>query len=1067
MNRDAETLEAALDASRVRLAAARVRAEASGRRPLRRLVAVARVLRHGSPLPPLGTVVHEDPGTARWRTHALDLERELEQLRTRASAAAEAAAEAERSLRQNRRHAGRLAAVVARLDAERDSARTAGASQDAGTTDDYARWLAATAPSDAALRVCRDMGAARKAGPVFSILVPVYEVPFDVLRQTFESVMRQTYPNWELCIVHANPSDTRARRYVRGLAESEPRVRLCEMENGGIARNSNAALELATGEYVVLLDHDDVMVDHALSAFAALLCERPETDFIYSDKDMTDAAGDAHVNPLFKPQWSPETMLTINYVTHLNALRTSAVRAIGGWRPETDGAQDWDLFLRFTEHAPNVGVVRDVLYRWRMIATSVAGGGVAAKPYALAAQVRTLEDAVRRRGVAASYAFEDDGLTLRPTWPVALDRVTVVVLPREDAGAITLAEAIGKRCGGVAEILLPTSESHFLADARIRLLPVEPHTSPVDRVNLALAEASGDFTVIVDGGTLPQEAESWVADLVGPLVLPGVAVVAGKVLSSCGDRIAHTGIVFDTDGTEAELFEGAPPTAYGFIGSAHWIRNVSAVAGGVFAVDTAVAREVGFTARGDHPRADVDFCLRVGRAGHRIVYTPFVTSREMAAPLLAAVPAGAASGRGLVMAMWPEGDPHFHPALVSRNGGQRLKLPADVPAPHDYATEAAGLTGFFDASPALLERVRSVPRANTPWRSVSWILPDFYHAYYGGVATILRFAAHLSRTHGVASTFVTLGVTPPDVLSRRIAAAFPDLAASHFAQVKSLDAMAALPRTDAGICTLWTTAYALLRANVGARYYFVQDNESQFYPAGTASALVEATYRFGFQAICNTVTLADIVRSYGGDAVHFTPAIDPAVFHDRDRPAREGPKRLFAYGRPGHPRNGFELLSRALRTVKAELGDDVDIVTAGAPWSTAALGLDTVMTNLGLLGYRATGDLYRSCDAGAVLMMTSHPSYLPMELMACGAAVVTNANPRTAWLLRDGENAYLAETTPAAVAERILTALTDDVRRATITENARTFVAAERSDWDAEWNRLTDALWSSSGVERR
>ena len=119
-----------------------------------------------------------------------------------------------------------------------------------------------------------------------------------------------------------------------------------------------------------------------------------------------------------------------------------------------------------------------------------------------------------------------------------------------------------------------------------------------------------------------------------------------------------------------------------------------------------------------------------------------------------------------------------------------------------------------------------------------------------------------------------------------------------------------------------------------------------------------------------------------------------------------------------------------------------------------------VLTNLGLLGYRGTGDLYRTCDAGAVLMMTSHPSYLPMELMACGAAVVTNRNPRTAWLLRDGENALLAETTATAFAERIVDALTDDGARAALTEGASAFVRRERTDWDGEWDRLVESLWS-------
>ena len=856
----------------------------------------------------------------------------------------------------------------------------------------------------------------------------------------------------------------RGAGYLRALAAAEPRLTLLELsENGGISRNSNAALEVAEGEFLCLLDHDDILPEHALSAFAALLRERPQTDFIYSDKDMTDASGRARMNPLFKPRWSPETLLTVNYLTHFNALRTSLVREIGGWRPETDGAQDWDIFLRLTERTARVEAVRDVLYRWRMLETSVAGGGLDAKPYAVAAQLRTLEDALRRRG--ADAAVELDAGTPRPRWNALPERVSAIVLCADDEGAGAAAEAVAARCGArVAEILLPAvpdADAPAAGDGRVRLLAVPPGTGPAARLRAALAAASCELAVVIDAGTLPEPDPRWLDDLLGPLTLPGVAVSAPKVLEAHRDALVRCGIVFDLDGSASDLFAGAPPHAYGLIGSAHWMRNVSAVGGGLFALRTAVGRELGFADAPDYPRADVDFCLRAARAGWRLVYTPFSCAREHAAPALSAPQGDPLRGRMLVAAIWPEGDPNFHPALVSDGPRQLMRLPAQRRGRgYDYAAEAEALTSFYDAAPATIEAARA-RRPRRPWRSVLWLLPDFAHAYYGGVATILRFAEYLARRHGVRAEFAVTGVTPPDVLAERIGAAFPGLAGAGFHRIASYADAAALPYADAGFATLWTTAYYLLHADVGERCYFVQDNEPQFYPAGSTSALVETTYRFGLRAVCNTATLAEVVRAYGGEAVHFTPAIDPAVFHARGRRARPGPKRLFAYGRPGHARNGFELMARALTRVKAELGDEVDIVTAGAPWSPAAYGLDGVLTNLGLLGYRSTGDLYRTCDAGLVLMMTSHPSYLPMELMACGAVVVTNRNPRTAWLLRDGENALLAETTPSAVAARVVDALRGDEReRAALTERASAFVRAQRSDWDGEWDRLVEELWS-------
>jgi glycosyltransferase involved in cell wall biosynthesis/GT2 family glycosyltransferase len=1066
VTRNLDALEAALAVARQRLAERRSAAEATGRRPLRRLIAIARVLRHGAPFPGLAARPAVDAQTEIWRRHALDLEAELETLRHEAAGAGNAARVRNQALRAAQAANKRLAMALARVDEERQRlADSTAAAPDPETTTDYAAWIGAVQPSSEALRVMRDMGVAQIDGPTFSIVTPVYKVPLGVLRETIASVRRQTYGRWELCIAHADAADHRARRFLRAAAEEDPRIRLVELaENKGISKNSNAALELVTGDFVVLLDHDDIMVDHALSTFARALAERPEIDVLYSDKDLTDARGVERINPLFKPAWSPETMLTANYLTHLNAMRTSLVRAVGGWRPEMDGAQDWDLFMRLTERTTNIEAVRDVLYRWRMIKSSVAGGGIAAKPYALAAQVRTLEGAFRRRGLDVTYAPEDDGPTLRPTWNTQPARISVIVLPIRDDGSIAAAETTAARCPeSVFEILLPTAEDAFLTDERMRIVAVERDATAAQRLSAALAQSAGTVTVVIDAGTWPPESETWVEDLVGPLMIPGVAMVGGKVLDSQGARIASAGIVFHADGSETDLFRDGQRTQHGVIGSAHWIRNVSAVGGGLFAVETETARKIGFADERDHPRADIDFCLRLVCTGRRIVYTPFVESRQMAVPALSEARGEQSHGRNFVASIWPDGDPHFHPALISDGAVQRFRLPAGHRrTPHDYGAEADALVRVCDAASTAIAAARNPRRAAVPWRTATWIVPDFRYAYYGGVATILRFAAYLARRHGVVSTFAATGITPADVLEQRIVAAFPDLAGSRFVRVESTEAVAALPPADAGIATLWTTAYYLLHADTTKQYYFVQDNEPQFYPAGSTSALVEATYRFGFRAICNTVTLADVARAYGGDAVYFTPAIDPAIFHARGRSGASQRRRLFAYARPGHARNGFELLARALHIVKDELGDRVDIVTAGAPWSTAAYGLDGVMANLGLLGYKSTGDLYRSCDAGAVLMMTSHPSYLPMELMACGAAVVTNVNPRTAWLLRDEHNAFLAETTASSFAERIITALTDDVARARIAGTARDIVASQHADWDAEWDRLTAQLWNAT-----
>jgi glycosyltransferase involved in cell wall biosynthesis len=270
------------------------------------------------------------------------------------------------------------------------------------------------------------------------------------------------------------------------------------------------------------------------------------------------------------------------------------------------------------------------------------------------------------------------------------------------------------------------------------------------------------------------------------------------------------------------------------------------------------------------------------------------------------------------------------------------------------------------------------------------------------------------------------------------------------------------------VATLWTTAYVLLNVrNTGLKFYFMQDFEPLFYPAGSTSAQAELTYRFGFHGIANTQTLRMIYeQDYGGTAVHFAPQIDPAVFHGTLDRGTTGPRKIFFYGRPGHPRNGFELAAAALRLLKERLGDRVEILAAGADWKPSTYGLEGVVRNLGLLEYGATADLYRSCHIGFVMMMTKHPSYLPFEFMGCGGLIVSNHNPANAWLLKDGENCLLAAPSGPTIADRLADAVEGyesllDVRRA-----GHQLVAQHHADWDKAFAGVLAFIDQAAAADR-
>jgi len=526
-------------------------------------------------------------------------------------------------------------------------------------------------------------------------------------------------------------------------------------------------------------------------------------------------------------------------------------------------------------------------------------------------------------------------------------------------------------------------------------------------------------------------------------------------------RVRHAGLVFNRDGEAAYIFAGQSEHAYTVFGGPSWCRNYMAVAGGCFAIRREVFDEAGgLVLEPDYPRHDIDLCLRATlRHGYRNFYNAYARFYQIGPTRLEEWLTHAGMANGIAQRLMPAGDPYFHPRLECRDGHVKFAFGDERTAVIDYAAEARALVGGFDFSEKLIAASRNTERAAVSTgrvETVQWFLPEFTHAFFGGVHTILRAADTMRREHGVRSTFVTS--SPERVLRGTIGSAFPELAAqAGVVEFTRFDQIPELPKCDAAIATLWTTAYSVLRHEKARRkFYFMQDYESAFYPAGSISALVESTYHFGFSAICNTSSLRDIYRASGGRAESFDPSIDPAIFHGKgrwERPRGE-PATLFCYARPTHARNCFELLSEALRKLKSRMGDRVRIVTAGAEWAPRQYGLDGVVHNLGLLGYHSTGALYRSCTAGVALMMTRHPSYLPFELMACGALVVTNRNPANAWLLKDRENCLLAEPGPTALADALEEGLRDHDLRERIVGEAARLIGERYSDWDGQMEKI-------------
>jgi O-antigen biosynthesis protein len=960
---------------------------------------------------------------------------------------------------------------------------------------EYTDWIARTEPDQDELSRQRASAAKFPSRPLISVVMPTWNPPVRMLGQAVRSLREQTYDRWELCVADGGSAPP-VREALRRLAGEDERIRVRSLdENRGIAGNTNAALEEAAGDFVAFLDHTDTLAPFALYRMAEALLRNPSLDILYSDWDLLTEGGEVRFNPFFTPQWSPDLLLSANYMPHLLVIRRTRIAEVGGLRPELDGAQDWDLLLRVTEHTDRVARIPGILYHWRADRTS-AVMSLDTKPAAEAAQRRAVADRLARTGAPGTVARADDG-NIRIHWDVQDDPKVSIIIPTRFNQLL-----LGRCLEGISRSSYPNREVVVVetsgrTEERTRWyeqlaprhgLRVVWWEGPFNYSavnNLAVRESTGDILVFLNDDTEPLRSD-WLEELIGWVQRPGIGAVGAQLIGE-DERIQHGGVIVGLSGFAEHLFRGLEPGTWTLMGSTEWYRNGSAITGACLAMSREVFDRVGgWDERFVLCGSDVELGLRVRKHGLRIVVDPWVKVRHTEA----ATRGPDIPSRDYCTSFWHYqgaiygGDPYSNPALSRTASIPTFARPDDPsPAtvvstvlgrdvrprpPGDEQRHTAGMVEACRVDPADLLAVEESHRSVSGRRevgSINWFVPDFDNPFYGGIHTIFRFADDLRRRHGVQSRFVVIGTGPEEYFRSGLRVSFPDLVDSDIFVVpeESEARLASVPAAEVSIASLWATVYPMVRWRSADRlFYFVQDFEPMFYPAGALSALAEETYRMGLYGIANTPPLKETYESFGGTAVSFLPCVDTDVFHDR-RPHRrpDDPFTVFMYGRPGHPRNCYELAVAALRRLKESMGDRVRIVTAGS-WS-GDKDSEPWLDRLGLLDYRQTGDLYRRCDAGLVLSVSKHPTYIPLQLMASGALVVANDNPANGWLLRDGENSLLADPMADALAAALERGLDDQDLRAKLTERAVADIRDRHADWRPEVDRIYGFMGDPEG----
>ena len=475
--------------------------------------------------------------------------------------------------------------------------------------------------------------------PLISIVMPVYNTPAEYLKACIDSVLKQTYPHWELCIADDKSTQHHVRQLLSRYQRIDKRIKVnYRTENGHISKASNSALELATGEYIALLDHDDVLPAHALFYVAEVINQKPESQIIYSDEDKIDEYGN-RFEPHFKSDWNPDLFFSQNYVSHLGVYRRDIIQKIKGFRVGVEGSQDQDLLLRCLPHTQHENIVHipKVLYHWRALQGSTALDS-GEKNYTTKAGLKALRDyfnAIGRQDVKVGEGQIPN--TYRVQWPIPVQQPLVsLLIPTRDKKEITeiaVNSILNKTSYSNYEIIIidngsvePQTLTWFKdvqKDSRVRVLRYDKPFNYSAINNFGAKYAKGSVLGLVNNDVEVISPE-WLTEMVSHAIRPDIGCVGAKLYYG-NDTIQHAGVILGIGGVAGHSHKHFRRNDYGYFSRLRLVQEISAVTAACLIVKKTVFKDVNGLDEANLTVAfnDVDFCLKVGRLGFRNLWTPY------------------------------------------------------------------------------------------------------------------------------------------------------------------------------------------------------------------------------------------------------------------------------------------------------------------------------------------------------------------------------------------------------------------------------------------------------------
>lgn len=502
----------------------------------------------------------------------------------------------------------------------------------------YEPWYEAYVPDEETLNRQRK----RKFlnAPLISVVVPAYHTPPLFLRQMLDSLVAQTYGGWELCIANGSPDDKEMEAVLEEYEKRDSRIRHENLkENLGIAENTNAAFRMAKGEFIGLLDHDDLLAPNALYEIVLALEKNPEADVVYTDEDKVTTDLKEHFQPHLKPDFNLDLLRSNNYICHFFTVRREIVEQVGGFRKEFDGAQDYDFIFRCTEEARKILHIPEILYHWRTHKESTADNP-ASKMYAFEAGKRAIEAHLKRTGTDGEVSHTPDLGFYRVKYPVKGEPLISIIIPNKDEKEsleACLKSIWEKTTYKNYEIIVvennSTSDEIFqyykeISQKGVRLLRWKKEFNYSAINNFGAAHAKGEFLLFLNNDVTVITPD-WLTELAGLCQRKEVGAAGVKLLYP-DNTIQHAGCVIGIGGIAGHMFVDMPANRTGYLHKASLLQDMSAVTAACMIMKKQVFDQVGgFTEELAVAFNDVDLCLKINKAGSLVVYDPYVQLYHM------------------------------------------------------------------------------------------------------------------------------------------------------------------------------------------------------------------------------------------------------------------------------------------------------------------------------------------------------------------------------------------------------------------------------------------------------